>query len=111
VRYKSTDISKKRISSIFRAEQESKQEVGGRSLLLITKRQTYIIFHSSQNINVSSEINVCAYLMPVTVAELSKACTVFARSEAGIVGSNPTQSMDIWYMYVFILCLCFPVFR
>jgi hypothetical protein len=28
--------------------------------------------------------------MPVTVAERSKACTVFARSEAGIVGSNPT---------------------
>jgi hypothetical protein len=23
------------------------------------------------------------------------ACTVFARSEAGIVGSNPTQGMDV----------------
>jgi hypothetical protein len=32
---------------------------------------------------------------PVTVAERSKACTVFARSEAGIVGSNPTQDMDV----------------
>jgi hypothetical protein len=31
---------------------------------------------------------------PVTVAERSKACTVFARSEAGIVGSNPTQGVD-----------------
>jgi hypothetical protein len=29
---------------------------------------------------------------PVTVAERS---TVFARSEAGTVGSNPTQSMDV----------------
>jgi hypothetical protein len=48
---------------------------------------------------------------PVTVAERSKAYTVFARSEAGIVGSNPTQCMDVWYVYVFILCLCFPVFR
>jgi hypothetical protein len=28
-----------------------------------------------------------------TVAERSKACTVFARSEAVIVGSNPTQGM------------------
>jgi hypothetical protein len=28
---------------------------------------------------------------PVTVAERSKACTVFDRSEAGIVGSNPTH--------------------
>jgi hypothetical protein len=33
------------------------------------------------------------------VAERSKTCTVFARSEAGIVGSNPTQDMDV-------LCLC-----
>jgi hypothetical protein len=31
---------------------------------------------------------------PVTVVEQSKACTVFVRSEAGIVGSNPTQGMD-----------------
>jgi hypothetical protein len=33
--------------------------------------------------------------MPVTVAERSKACTVFARSEAGTVASNPTQGMDV----------------
>jgi hypothetical protein len=31
----------------------------------------------------------------VTVAEQSKACTVFARSEPVIVGLNPTQSMDV----------------
>jgi hypothetical protein len=49
--------------------------------------------------------------MPVLVAERSKACTVFPRSEAGIVGSNPTQGMDVWYVYVFILSLCCPVFR
>jgi hypothetical protein len=33
---------------------------------------------------------------PVTVAERSEVSTVFARSEAGIVGSNATQGMDIW---------------
>jgi hypothetical protein len=33
--------------------------------------------------------------MPVTVAERSKACTVFARSEAGILGSSPTQGMHV----------------
>jgi hypothetical protein len=33
--------------------------------------------------------------VPVTVADLSKTCTVFARSEAGIVGSNPTQGMNV----------------
>jgi hypothetical protein len=32
---------------------------------------------------------------PVTVAERSRACTNFARSEPGIVGSNPTQGMDV----------------
>jgi hypothetical protein len=39
--------------------------------------------------------------VPVTVAERSKACTVFARSEDGTVGSNPTQGMDVW-----CLCMC-----
>jgi hypothetical protein len=32
---------------------------------------------------------------PVTVAERSNACTVFARLEAGTVGSNPTQVMGV----------------
>jgi hypothetical protein len=31
----------------------------------------------------------------LTVAERSEACTVFARSEAGIVVSNPTQGMYV----------------
>jgi hypothetical protein len=39
------------------------------------------------------------FLLPVTVVERSDACTVFARSEAGIVGSNRTQGMDVWYVY------------
>jgi hypothetical protein len=42
---------------------------------------------------------------PVTVAERSKACTVFARSEAVIVGSNLTQGMNVWYVYAFF-CVC-----
>jgi hypothetical protein len=41
------------------------------------------------------------YILPVTVAEWSKACTVFARSEARIVGSNFTQAMDVWYVCLF----------
>jgi hypothetical protein len=46
---------------------------------------------------------------PVTVAEQSKAYTVFARSEAGIVGSSPTQCMYgvcmcLFSIYV-VLCL------
>jgi hypothetical protein len=31
----------------------------------------------------------------VTVAERSKACTAFYRSEAGIVDWNPIQGMDV----------------
>jgi hypothetical protein len=30
-------------------------------------------------------------LVPVTVVERSKACTVSTHSEAGIMGSNPTR--------------------
>jgi hypothetical protein len=33
--------------------------------------------------------------------------TVIAR----IVGSNPTQGIDVCSVYAFILCLCCPVFR
>jgi hypothetical protein len=40
-------------------------------------------------------IHVTVCIEPVTVGELSKACIVFARSEAGIVGSNPTQGMGV----------------
>jgi hypothetical protein len=39
---------------------------------------------------------------PITVAELSKARTVFARSNAGIVSLNPTQGMDV---YVRLFCV------
>jgi hypothetical protein len=48
--------------------------------------------------------------MPVTVAERSKSWTFFARSEAGIMDSNPTQGMDFWCVCAFfciyvVLCL------
>jgi hypothetical protein len=33
--------------------------------------------------------------MPIIVAARSKAWTVFARSNAGIVGSNPAQGIDV----------------
>jgi hypothetical protein len=43
--------------------------------------------------------------MPITVAVRSKAWTVVARSDAGIEGSNPTQSMDVcvYVCSVFVL--------
>jgi hypothetical protein len=38
-------------------------------------------------------------------SERSVACTVFARSEAGIVCSNPTQDMYVWCLCVCV-CVC-----
>jgi hypothetical protein len=46
----------------------------------------------------NAQLQFLTYLMtcsPVTVAERSKACTVFVRLEAGILVSNPTQGMDV----------------
>jgi hypothetical protein len=71
-------------------------------------------------LSVMQHIRICSCFtldisLPVTVAERSKACSVLARSEARVVGSNPTQGMDVWYVCVclwvggvVVLCtLCF----
>jgi hypothetical protein len=42
-------------------------------------------------------------LVPVTVDARSKASSVFARSNAGIVGSNPTRGMDVCVYSMFVL--------
>jgi hypothetical protein len=55
-------------------------------LILFTQLLLYLpsgLFPSGFNTNI-------LHALPVTVAERSKACTTFARSEAGIVGSNST---------------------
>jgi hypothetical protein len=39
---------------------------------------------------------------PIFEFKKKKACTVFARSEAGIVGSNPTKGMDVWCLCVYV---------
>jgi hypothetical protein len=46
-------------------------------------------------------------IKPITVATRSKAWTVFARSNAGIMGSNPTQSMDV---FVRLFCISVVLF-
>jgi hypothetical protein len=40
---------------------------------------------------------------PITVAALSKSWTIFARSNTGVVGSNPTRGMDVC---VCLFCVC-----
>jgi hypothetical protein len=44
-----------------------------------------------------------SFASPITVAAWSQTWTVFARSNAGIVGSNPTQGMDVC---VRLFCVC-----
>jgi hypothetical protein len=43
-------------------------------------------------------------VLEITVAARSKARNVFARSNTEIMGSNPTQSMDIC-LHLFCLCV------
>jgi hypothetical protein len=43
---------------------------------------------------------------PIAVAELSKARTVFSRSNTAIVGSNPTEA----WMFVCVFCVRFFCF-
>jgi hypothetical protein len=42
---------------------------------------------------------------PITLAARSKAWTVFARSNAGIMGSNPTQGTDVYILCLFSVCI------
>jgi hypothetical protein len=48
--------------------------------------------------------------MPITVAARSKALIVFARLNAVIVGSNPTQDMDVC-LHLFCVCVVLCVGR
>jgi hypothetical protein len=66
-----------------------------------------VVIKSDNSLDVRTQ-NMCIYkdtvcIMPVTAAERFKACTVFARSETGIVGSNPTHGMDVWYVCMRVL--------
>jgi hypothetical protein len=51
-----------------------------------------------------------AQFMPITVAARSKARTVFALSNAGIVGSNPTHGMDVCIVCVYSVFVLFCVY-
>jgi hypothetical protein len=42
-------------------------------------------------------------MKPITVAAWSKAWTAFARSNSGVISSNPTRGMDVC---VRLLCVC-----
>jgi hypothetical protein len=58
--------------------------------------------------NVALLLYSLVFKLPITVAELSKAWTVFDRSNTGVLGSNPTWGMNVC---VSLFCLCCLVRR
>jgi hypothetical protein len=46
---------------------------------------------------------------PLTATEPSKAWTVFARSDALIVGSNPASGINVWCVYIYSVFVLFCV--
>jgi hypothetical protein len=50
------------------------------------------------------------FFKPIAVAALSKAWTAFARSNTGIMGSNPTRGMDVC-VRLFCVCLVWVALR
>jgi hypothetical protein len=63
------------------------------------------------SLNTSSIIKYLSLLITNSLTKVAgrfKARTLFARSNTGIVGSNPTSGMDVG-VCAFILCICCPV--
>jgi hypothetical protein len=56
----------------------------------------------------SSSKQVLCSSLPIAVATPSAAWNVFARSNTGIVGSNPTRGMDVRVYCVFVLSSSLP---
>jgi hypothetical protein len=48
---------------------------------------------------------------PVTVVTRSKALTVFARSNPGIVASNPTRDICVCILFIYSVCVALCVGR
>jgi hypothetical protein len=65
--------------------------------ILIEELKTDANYKLRQKIN----LRRLKWSLPVTVAERSNAWTVFARSDAVIVGSNPTRGMDVYMLVRF----------
>jgi hypothetical protein len=56
----------------------------------------FVLFYLLIDTNLLLILNVCKYNeRPIKVAVRSKEWTVFAHSNTGIVGSNPTRGMDV----------------
>jgi hypothetical protein len=82
------------------ASRRSYQINSGRLRMCSTARNRFLCF-----IRLLYSIKLQKHL-PITVAARSKAWTVFACSNAGIAGSNPTESMDVSVRLFCLCCVC-----
>jgi hypothetical protein len=64
---------------------------------------THGLYIAQVDLLVLCTVSLCALnlLLLVTVTARCKAWAVFARSNAGIVGSNPTQDMDVCIVCIY----------
>jgi hypothetical protein len=80
-----------------------------RNLLVLSKLRMNLLYKLVLVRNYLSMFqNLTVWNQPVSVAERSKACTVYDRLNIEITGSNPTRGMDVCLHFS---VLCCPVFR
>jgi hypothetical protein len=79
----------------------------GLSFCYAKYRIWYLCCHCQLHFSYSRRI-VSPYrkIMPVAVTVRSKAWTVFAHSNTGIMGSNPTQDVDVFLRLFCVYVLC-----
>jgi hypothetical protein len=75
---------------------------GHYSIVLLVKR-CFLLLMKQTSIKCFWKFILWMQILPITVAARSKAWTVFACSNTGIVGSNPTRGMDVC---VRLFCVC-----
>jgi hypothetical protein len=83
---------------------------------LVNLKTVYQLWYfSSVDSSPFSEYVICLFVVdistaiPITVVARFKAWTVFSRSNAGIVGSNPTHGMDICIVCIYSVFVLFCV--
>jgi hypothetical protein len=67
-------------------------------MLQVGFKPTIPVFEPAKTVHatvIGRYIYIVMVLLPVMIAEWSRACTVFAPSEAGTVVSNSTQGIDV----------------
>jgi hypothetical protein len=69
----------------------------------LTRETAHVTYLEQQQLNLTHGNHT---ITPITVAERSRAWTVFACSDPVIMGSNPTSGMDFWCLCYVCIFLC-----